>query len=230
MKNSGREEKLYIQAFRQVRSHIIHNGLGPGDLLPTEQELCQSLGISRNVLREAIKSMELMGMVEACPGRGTEIREFSLGHIFQNVLFFRVRGEDRPARQMFDIRKHLELAYMRQAFRVIGSGEIETVRRCVEQMKKVGGDSDAFLQADREFHMALFRPLDNIVLSSLMDAIWAADDGLGLEEQAYLVSSIGHHEAIVKALEAYDYRAFAQAMEAHFSSGKFTAADADRIL
>ena len=226
MKTIGREEKLYIQTFREVRSYIIENGLGPGDLLPTEQVLCQTLGISRNVLREAIKSMELMGMVQASPGRGTVIREFSLDHVFQNVLFFRVRGEDKPVREMFGIRRNLELGYMRQAFRAVGGGEIAQMWRSLERMKQAGDDSDAFLRADRDFHMTLFQPLDNGVLNSLLEAIWAADDGFQLEKKSpHLVNSIGKHEAIVKALEKYEYRDFAQAMEAHFSSGKYSAKD-----
>ena len=226
MRTIGREEKLYIQTFREVRSYIIENGLGPGDLLPTEQVLCKNLGISRNVLREAIKSMELMGMVQACPGRGTEIREFSLDHIFQNVLFFRVRGEDKPVRQMFDIRRKLELDYMRQAFHAVDSEAIAHMRECVEQMKRAGNDSDAFLKADRDFHMTLFRGLDNGVLNSLLEAIWAADDGFQLEKKSpHLINSISKHAAIVDALEQYEYRAFAQAMEVHFSSGKYSAVD-----
>ena len=226
VKTIGREEKLYIQTFREVRSYIIQNGLGPGDLLPTEQVLCQTLGISRNVLREAIKSMELMGMVQASPGRGTVIKEFSLDHVFQNVLFFRVRGEDKPVREMFGIRKNLELSYMRQAFRTVGGEEIAQMRQSLDQMKQAGDDSDAFLRADRDFHMTLFRPLNNGVLNSLLEAIWAADDGFQLEKKSpHLVNSISKHEAIVEALERYEYRAFAQAMETHFSSGKYSAVD-----
>ena len=72
MKNLKRDEKLYISAFQEIRSYIIRNDLKPGDLLPTEQAMCESLGVSRNVLREAIKSMELMGMVR--PARAAERR------------------------------------------------------------------------------------------------------------------------------------------------------------
>ena len=72
MKAIKKEDKLYIQTFREIRGYIIRHGLKPGDLLPTELEMSQMLGVSRNVVREAIKSMELMGMVQACPGRGTE--------------------------------------------------------------------------------------------------------------------------------------------------------------
>ena len=83
-----------------------------------------------------------------------------------------------------------------------------------------------FVEADHEFHMALFRPLGNQVLLSLVEAIWAVDSGFELEKKSpHLVTSISKHEAIVKALEEYDYRAFARAMEIHFSSGKYLKPD-----
>ena len=107
MKAIKKEDKLYIQTFREIRSYIIRHELKPGDLLPTELEMSQMLGVSRNVLREAIKSMELMGMVQACPGRGTEVKEFSLDFVFHNVLFFNVGGEGKPVHEMFGIRRML---------------------------------------------------------------------------------------------------------------------------
>lgn len=226
MKAIKKEDKLYIQTFREIRSYIIRHELKPGDLLPTELEMSQMLGVSRNVLREAIKSMELMGMVQACPGRGTEVKEFSLDFVFQNVLFFNVGGEDKPVHEMFGIRRMLELSYMRQAFYVLSEEDIQALRDCVRRMHESADDDLAFTCADRDFHMTLFRPLGNGVLNSLMEAIWAVDEGFELEKKSpHLVSSIPKHEAIVDALGAYDYRAFARAMEVHFSSGKYVKPD-----
>ena len=222
MKTIKKDDKLYIQAFREIRAYIIRNGLRPGDLLPTELEMSEKLGVSRNVLREAIKSMELMGMVQACPGRGTAVREFSMDFVFQNVLFFNVGGEDKSVREMFGIRRMLELSYMRQAFHLMTEEDIDILRECVRKMHESGDDNYlAFTEADRTFHMTLFRGLNNGVLNSLMEAIWAVDSGFELEKKSpHLITSISKHENIVKALEEYDYRAFARAMEIHFSSGK----------
>ena len=226
MKAIKKEDKLYIQTFREIRSYIIRHELKPGDLLPTELEMSQMLGVSRNVLREAIKSMELMGMVQACPGRGTEVKEFSLDFVFQNVLFFNVGGEGKPVHEMFGIRRMLELSYMRQAFYVLSEEDIQALRDCVRRMHERADDDLAFTCADRDFHMTLFRPLGNGVLNSLMEAIWAVDEGFELEKKSpQLVRSIPKHEAIVDALAAYDYRAFARAMEIHFSSGKYLKPD-----
>ena len=222
MKDSGKNDKLYIQAFREIRGYIMRNHLEPGDLLPTEQQLCAQLGVSRNVLREAIKSMELMGMVEACPGRGTEVREFTMDFVFQNALFFRLAEDEKKIRQMFDIRKTLELGYMRQAFDSIRQEDIARMREIVLRMRVSWEESGAFAREDREFHRLLFSAVGNPVLMSLLNAIWAVDSGYQLEEKLpHLANSVVKHEAIVEALEEYDYLKFAHAMYRHYSSGKY---------
>ncbi len=224
MKNLKKDDKLYIQAYREIRSYIINNNLKNGDLLPTEQSLCLTLGVSRNVLREAIKSMELMGMVQACPGKGTMVKEFNLDFIFQNVLFFAIgEEEDKRIHEMFGIRKMLELAYMRQAFHALTASDIAAVRQSADAIRLKWQNKEFFQDDDRAFHMAIFKPLDNQVLNSLMDAIWAVDDGFQLEQkQPHLDNTIAKHEAIAAALENHDFPAFARAMDAHFSSGKYS--------
>ena len=214
MQNTNRNDKLYIRTYREIRKYIVQNNLQPGDLLPTEQKLCETLGVSRNVLRESIKSMELMGMVRACPGKGTEVQAFNLDFILQNVLFFQVGPqEEHSIREMFGVRKVLELAYMRQAFHAMTEEDV---------MRDNWSRGVFFIQEDKDFHLTLFRSLHNDVLLSLLEAIWSVDDGFELEKkQPHLEQTVTKHEAIVAALENHSYPAFARAMEAHFSSGKY---------
>lgn len=223
MQSLSRKEKLYIQAYREIRKYILQNNLKPGDLLPTEQRLCETLGVSRNVLRESIKSMELMGMVRAYPGKGTLVQAFNLDFIFQNVLFFQIGPqEEHSIREMFGVRKVLELAYMRQAFHAVTEEDIGRMRGCAAAMREKWSRGEFFIQEDKAFHLTLFRPLQNDVLLSLLEAIWAVDDGFELEKkQPHLEQTIAKHEAIVAALENHSFIAFARAMEAHFSSGKY---------
>ena len=137
MQNLNQNDKLYIQAYREIRKYIFQNNLKPGDLLPTEQKLCETLGVSRNVLRESIKSMELMGMVRAYPGKGTVVQAFNLDFIFQNVLFFQIGPqEEHSIREMFGIRKVLELTYMRQAFHAVTEEDIQIMRGCADAMRE----------------------------------------------------------------------------------------------
>ena len=221
MEEAGKE-KRFIVAFREIHDYIMRRQLKPGDLLPSEAELSKEIGVSRNVIREAIKSMELMGMVEACPGRGTEVREFSLDFIFQHAMFFHMAEDEKLVRQMFDIRKTLELGYMRQAFASIPKENIAHMREIVRRMRSSWEESGAFAREDREFHQTLFSSVGNPILMSLLDAIWAVDSGYQLEEKLpHLATSVAKHEAIVAALEEYDYLQFAHAMYRHYSSGKY---------
>lgn len=223
MQNTNRDDKLYIRTYREIRKYIVQNNLQPGDLLPTEQKLCETLGVSRNVLREAIKSMELMGMVRACPGKGTEVQAFNLDFILQNVLFFQVGPqEEHSIREMFGVRKVLELAYMRQAFHAMTEEDVRALRSLADAMRDNWSRGVFFIQEDKDFHLTLFRSLHNDVLLSLLEAIWSVDDGFELEKkQPHLEQTVTKHEAIVAALENHSYPAFARAMEAHFSSGKY---------
>ncbi len=223
MQNTNRNDKLYIRTYREIRKYIVQNNLQPGDLLPTEQKLCETLGVSRNVLRESIKSMELMGMVRACPGKGTEVQAFNLDFILQNVLFFQVGPqEEHSIREMFGVRKVLELAYMRQAFHTMTEEDVRALRSLADAMRDNWSRGVFFIQEDKDFHLTLFRSLHNDVLLSLLEAIWSVDDGFELEKkQPHLEQTVTKHEAIVAALENHSYPAFARAMEAHFSSGKY---------
>ena len=223
MQNTNRNDKLYIRTYREIRKYIVQNNLQPGDLLPTEQKLCETLGVSRNVLRESIKSMELMGMVRACPGKGTEVQAFNLDFILQNVLFFQVGPqEEHSIREMFGVRKVLELAYMRQAFHAMTEEDVRALRSLADAMRDNWSRGVFFIQEDKDFGLTLFRSLHNDVLLSLLEAIWSVDDGFELEKkQPHLEQTVTKHEAIVAALENHSYPAFARAMEAHFSSGKY---------
>ncbi len=222
MKNREPGERLYISAFREIRSYIILNGLKEGDLLPTEKTLCERLGVSRNVLREAIKSMELMGMVRACPGRGTEICRFSMDFVFQNVLFFHVGDDDPAVREMFAIRRILEISYAPMAFAALDQSGVAALEDCVRRMRKSFEETGYFGEEDREFHMLLFRPLNNSVLYSLLDAIWGVDVTFQLEQKRpHLSDSVVKHEKIVEALKRGDPAAFEEAVLRHFSSGKY---------
>lgn len=222
MKNL-REDKLYVQVFREIRNYILRNNLQPGDLLPTEQAMCEMLGVSRNVLREAIKSMELMGMARATPGRGTVILAFNLDFIFQNVMFSTVGEDDKSIAEMLGIRKKLELSYMSEAYRTLEAEDIQNIRKILEEIKEKWKNHIFFHADDRAFHMALFRRMNNPTLLSLMEAIWSVDENFKKEEKLkYLDETIVKHENIVRALEAHNQELFEASMLAHFSSGKYS--------
>ena len=216
------DQKLYLQTLRQIHDLILERGLEPGDLLPPEQVLAGEFHVSRNVVREAIKSLEVIGVVRAVAGRGTELLPFSMEYIMEVMLFFQVPGNESAVRQMFDVRRHLELSYMRDAFYALEKEDIQHLREVVDRIRVSYEQEGLFAELDRDFHLTLFRPLKNAVLDSLMNAIWEVDVRFQLEEKRpHLGDSVAKHEAVVQALEAHDFIGFVKAMEYHFSSGKY---------
>ncbi len=224
--NRKRGEKLYAQVFRQVRAYIIQHNLQPGDLLPTEQALVEMLGVSRNVLREAIKSMELMGLVSAQAGRGTVLKAFNLDFIFQNVIFAGTGNGRSAVSDMLAIRKRLELGFMKEAYATLRPEDVSELEGLMTNIRRAWEARRLFHQEDRDFHRLLFSRVGNPTLASLMDAIWDVDENFMTQQKApHLEDTIVKHENIVRALRARNEEAFQAAMLAHFASGKYLRGD-----
>lgn len=227
MKNL-KSEKLYVQVFNEIRSYIVRNGLSVGDKLPTEHEMCETLGVSRNVLRESIKAMELMGIIKAMPGVGSVIQEFNMDYIFQYVFYYLVADDNKLIEEVLEIRKNLELSYMEKAFYAVTKEDCRELREIFEQLKQHWNNKEHCHDLDRQFHMILFRNLDNRTLNALFEATWNVDGNFKMgEKNKNLPQSINKHERIVEAIEARNPEAFKEAMNLHFNSGKFSNAEAD---
>src|SRR5829696_5005859 len=112
-----RREALQDTIQHRIERYIIDSGSSPGDPLPPQQELAKALGISVPSLREAMKSLQAIGVIEVRHGSGTYVGRFSLDPLVDG-LAFRVRleaGESmRTMTELLDIRTVLESAYVRQ--------------------------------------------------------------------------------------------------------------------
>src|SRR6478752_10780111 len=112
-----RREALQDTIQQRIERYIIDSGSSPGNLLPPQQELARALGISVPSLREAMKSLEAIGVIEVRHGSGTYVGRFSLDPLVDG-LTFRIRleaGENmRTMSELLEIRTVLESAYVRK--------------------------------------------------------------------------------------------------------------------
>jgi DNA-binding FadR family transcriptional regulator len=76
---------LLHQSQEEIKSYIVDHQLKPGDSVPSESELARLLNISRNSVREAVKSLKVPGIVESKPGSGLFVKDFSFGSIINNL-------------------------------------------------------------------------------------------------------------------------------------------------
>lgn len=173
IKPVSRPPLLHVSVQESVRSHIAENRLKAGDPLPPEGFLAQRLGVSRNSVREAIKGLESLGILETRRGVGVFVKEFSFEPLLDN-LAFGLGGTLRDVEEVLDIRRVLEVALVEQTIERIGEADLAALQETVDQMKVKAEANESFAEEDRRFHHLLFRCLDNRMLTRLIEVFWLA--------------------------------------------------------
>ncbi len=226
MKNL-KTRKLYLQVYDEIKQYIKEHNLQPGDKLPTEMEICESLGVSRNVLREALKSLEITGVVTSKPGVGIIIREFNSDFFMSSLISHVDASNDSKIKDYIEELRHvLELGFDQKAFYSLGLADIDRMNEQVTIMQShLGVDNGGtkplgieFAKADAMFHKTMFSKVDNVLLSSIIDFFWAYDKYYNTKLSSKSIEiTIEKHERIIKALYDHDYEKFHQAMIYHYT-------------
>lgn len=168
----------------RMKQLIVDRRLPSGALLPTESELMDQLGVSRNSVREALKGLQAMGIVEIRHGFGTYVGAMSMAPMIEGLTFRTVaahyRGEDSLL-QLLELREAIEaglIARLVNSMAGVSSteadadlGELETL---VARMREEADAGGVRAETDRAFHVALYRGLGNSLLSEVLDAFWDA--------------------------------------------------------
>lgn len=208
---------------RQIKRVIIESNLAVGDALPTEAELGERLAVSRGSLREALKSLQARGIVEVVHGRGMFVGRMSMDALVDGLTFHTLLGSPgesrRLAAELIDIRDVIESALAERVAAAPGDAALDELERIVTSMEDVSSGSEPFQGLDRAFHQALYRSVDNRVVTLLIQAFWdvldAARPALPAEHEDR-VANAAHHRAILEAVRAGDTGAAREAMSAHF--------------
>jgi DNA-binding FadR family transcriptional regulator len=221
-----RRELLHQSTQDRVKQFIIDHGYGAGDPLPPEAELARQIGVSRPSLREAMRALQTIGVVEARHGVGTFVGHFSFD-AFTNGLVFQIDVENRQDESRI-ARNLNELVAIREALessvvaRMAGKYSVEEIARLyalTERMEVAAAKGEMFADDDWAFHEVLYRPTGNRLLLRLLQAFWTVSDRVRQTTPSpeYLQTTARHHRELVDALAAGDGAAAAEAMRVHFS-------------
>ncbi len=158
--------KVYQEVARQLERCILER-MKPGDLLPPERELVHLLGVSRSSVRDAIRSLELMGLLEPRQGIGTVVRDPAIAPV--NPLAATLLGQLKTGREFLEVRKMIEPPLARRAALHASPAElIEMEQILVHQEAKVERGELA-IDEDSEFHYAIALASDNSVVLKVVD-------------------------------------------------------------
>lgn len=158
-----------------IKELIYERKLKPGDPLPTEHELVETLGVSRNSIREALKVLEATGVVVIRRGYGMAVGEMSLNALISELVFharISTREGAKQLRDLVDLRSALECSLIARASKVIGPDELRAIDATVIAMEREADAGRFSPDDDRSFHELLYRPLDNPFISQLLAAFW----------------------------------------------------------
>jgi len=215
MKNL-KSKKLYLQVYDELRLYILKNNLKPGDKIPTEMELSQALGVSRNVLREAIKTLEILGVVSSKPGVGMVVNAFSPSSLSTCMFLNLIDDRGDLFKQSQEVRKVLEIGFARQCFDSITEEQISRMEDCVKAMETFEEYED-FYDSDAYFHRSMYENLDNKMLIAFLDSAWECDRSFRAKVIEDKALRIKKHRDIYMALKKRDYDAFMASLVFHFS-------------
>ncbi|TDT27554.1 DNA-binding FadR family transcriptional regulator [Streptomyces sp. BK208] len=212
-------------AEERIKELIVEQGLGPGDPLPTETELMERFGVSRNSLREALKSLQAMHIVEIRRGFGTYVGTMSLEPMTEAMAFRTVVGHRRgrgSLLELLQLREALEAGLMHRLAGRLPEGDLTELDALVETMhREVRETGEIAAGTDRAFHRVLHRSLDNDLLSEVLDAFWSAFHRVRAQARDIGSAADGAelarmHARIVDAVRAGDAEAAETAVHRHF--------------
>lgn len=195
-------------------------GCTDGERIPSLTELADQLDISIATLREQLEAARLMGIVEVKPKTGIRRMPYTFRESVRSSLAYAVEITPAYFPAYADLRRHLEAAYWYEAVvRLTPDDHYQMkylVRRAFEKLSLNPPQNPQF--EHRELHLIMYRRLDNLFVTGLLETFWETYEAVGLDviqEMDYLQSVWRYHQKIVDAICAGDYEAGFQALREH---------------
>jgi DNA-binding FadR family transcriptional regulator len=203
-----------------IKNYILENNLAAGAPLPPEAELARQLGVSRSSVREAVKALESLGILETRRGSGLFVQDFSFEPLLENLPYGLLFALPQLA-DLLAVRRVLETGMVEAALAVITPEQLSHLRGLTRQMLACAEQGQTFPDEDRDFHTTLFAGLQNQVLLKLLDTFW-----LTFHKAAQLTDlqdrdpmrTYRDHVAIIEAVEAGEAEQVRLALDRHYLS------------
>ena len=204
-------------AFEQLIAYVVNGTWKAGDRLPPERELCRQFGIARTSLREALKAMELVGMLDSRVGDGTFVCPRS--EFLSRPLLWALTGADHEELvEIMEARTAVEETLAGMAAERASPEEISGIESTVVQMRDAIADGASILEADMSFHLAVATAAHNEVLRNAVQLLrnitrqWLK---YKVQMPNVAASVLKRHEAVYRAIASGKPNAARLAMRKH---------------
>jgi GntR family transcriptional regulator, transcriptional repressor for pyruvate dehydrogenase complex len=211
-----RRNKVYEEVARQIE-RVILKKLKPGDKLPAERELAEMLQVSRGSIREAIRSLELFGLVEARQGTGTIVRDMH-GDAAANPFASALKRRKEAVSELLDFRKMLEPPLASRAATHATAEEIAELEAILERQEEKQRQGEPAVNEDAEFHYSVALASGNTVVLKVIDILMdllRETRTKSLQVDGRSQKSFEGHRRILAAIQRHDSEAAKAAMLRH---------------
>lgn len=201
MKNDYNSEKIYILILEKIRELIDENGLGPGDRLPSERELSEILNVGRSSVREALRSLELLGLIETRKGEGTFLADFR-NHSLVEILSSFILTNEQSQEDVIETMEMIELA-----------GLMLLLEKDAPFFSPSLDGQQSFRR--EQFFQAVFEQINNRLLYKIWQLIIDFKQTIHEQEEKIPASAFS---ALIKAINERSVPELIQAYRLHFFS------------
>ncbi|MDQ1629722.1 MAG: GntR family transcriptional regulator, transcriptional repressor for pyruvate dehydrogenase complex [Actinomycetota bacterium] len=198
---------LTDEAILKIKGMILSGQLKPGDRLPPENQLSEALGLSRSSLREAVKALEIIRVLDVRRGDGTYVTSLTPSLLLDAMSFVVDVHQDATVLELFDVRRILEPAAAALATPRVTPADVEHLRGLLTQVDGTTSVDDLVVH-DIVFHRYICELSGNAYLTRLLDTLSGstlrARVWRGLTQEGSVERTLTEHRAIVDALESGD--------------------------
>ena len=209
--------KLYEEVAARIRDLIADGELSPGRALPSERKLAEQFKVGRAVIREAIRQLEVSGLVESRHGGGNYVREITVEHLVAPIASV-LNGMSHLREELIDARLFFEPQIARAAAARATPEDLRVLEDVIRRQEARMANDQSGAQEDAEFHDLLAQATHNTVVERVMEVI----DNLLEESRARYFGSVARSKAslegnrrILEAVQNHDREAAQKAMVDH---------------
>jgi DNA-binding FadR family transcriptional regulator len=192
-------------AIAKIKAMIVSGDLKPGSRLPREADLAADLGVSRNSLREAVRALSLVRILDVRQGDGTYVSSLEPKSLLDAMSFLLEFHQDDSVLDILGVRRILEPAATALAAQLMTEDQIEHLRTLVEPETS---SVTELVALDLNFHAAIAAASGNKVLTSLLDSLslptMRARIWRGITEERAFERTVAEHRGICDAIAAHD--------------------------
>ncbi len=212
-----RPDSVNSEVVRRLLAFLLSGEIAIGQRIPSERQLAESLGVGRSVIREALKPLQLLGLLDVRIGDGTYLKEAD-SSLLPEVLDWSLLIRGNQLLELIETRRYVEAALAGLAAERRSASELATLRAQVRDMRAALKDPEAFAESDAAFHFTIAQAAQNTVLAGLLMSlrsllrVWIRRVLATPDEAKW---ALNEHRLILSAIQKRDRDGAQKAMLAH---------------